>query len=99
MRFRLESKARNYFENINKNSNSGKVKTRLEYYWLCALIGMVFDAYNKDLVDDIDLFDKFTAKLKAYEFEIRSLIFYKYIQKNFREQFLFSKKDCHSGIH
>jgi hypothetical protein len=86
MRFALESKIRKYFENLNTKSSTGKLGARLEYWWLCALVGLVYNKYNKDMNDSVELTDNFTTKLKPFDFEIRALGFYNYINKNLVEQ-------------
>ncbi|MDH5401952.1 MAG: hypothetical protein OEZ01_04890 [Candidatus Heimdallarchaeota archaeon] len=86
MKFIIEVKVREYFDRINKNSTSGKFDSKLEYYWLCALVGLSYNIYNKQLAENTELTDKFTIKLKPFENEIRALLFYNYINKNLANQ-------------
>jgi len=79
VRWYMEHEARKYFDTIFRDTSYGHIQYRLEQYWLCALIGLIFNEYNVNLKENIEITDSFTTDLRSFEDEIRALVFYRFL--------------------
>jgi hypothetical protein len=85
-KFKLPNIANTYWNKLNDNSsNDSKDSVKLNFYWLCAQLGIVYDK-RKEL-DGVETTDKFTAKLDPHSSMIRGLILagiwrYREVKKN-----------------
>ena len=75
----MEHEARKYFDTILRDTTYGNIPYKLEQYWLCALIGLIFNQYNVNLKENSEITDNFTTDLRSFEDEIRALVFYRFL--------------------
>ena len=77
IQFRFGQEAREYFDKIDKNSTSGKFKIKLQAYWLCAQIGILYNEKGTP-PEKKWLVDYFAPPLKSYEDLIRAFAFWRH---------------------
>lgn len=77
----LGPNARLYFNELEKNSNSGKFKILLQKYWLCAYVGMIADKKASREDNDKWVMDYFPEPLKSNQHLIRASAFFRYADR------------------
>ena len=81
IQFMLGPSPRIYFNELEKTTDTGKFKILLQKYWLCALIGCLFDKPAQRENDDVWVNDYFPEPLKGNQHLIRALGFFRYADK------------------
>lgn len=79
--FLFGTRERDYFTNLNKNSTTGKIETRMEQFWLCALVGLVYNR-KANPGNGPQMVDEFVEKLSKYENLLRAFVFFRYGEEN-----------------
>ena len=77
----LGPKARMYFSDLEKSSDSGKFRILLQKYWLCAFVGLLADEKKPREENDKWVNDYFPEPLKSNQHLIRASAFFRYADR------------------
>jgi hypothetical protein len=75
MAFRLSPESRIYYTRLNESSTSGRIDEMLEWYWLCAQLGMLHNQYSDEKIDEAEFARSWTGKMKPYRNQIMAMLF------------------------
>ena len=75
--FMLGPSPRNYFNELEKSSETGKFKILLQKYWLCAQVGMAFNLRKQREEGDKWVADNIAPPLKENAHFLRGLLFFR----------------------
>jgi len=81
--FRFDDNAKAFVNKLKNNPDSANVGTQIEFYWLCAQLGLV--AYSKD--DSLpqappagtEMTDDWAGETRKNQFLIRAFVMYRYL--------------------
>ncbi len=85
MKFAMSQEAQLYFQRMNKKKSLGSFETTLEFYWLCAVIGILENQPIEKPDNLEELVDHFTKRLQLNADSIRALLFYSYYSRHHSE--------------
>lgn len=81
--FRFCDAAKAYVKEINSNQGTGKIGEQINFYWLCAQLGMVaFDDDNSmptPPATGTEMTDEFVGKTRNHQVLMRSYLMYRYL--------------------
>ena len=92
-KFRLRQTATNYWDKLNSAEPSTKDMVKLNFYWLCAQLGMAYDR-RPGLDSGVEMVDKFTKNLEPHSPLIKGFLLaaiwrYREVKKNdIQQQFV-----------
>nr|AIF04276.1 hypothetical protein [uncultured marine group II/III euryarchaeote KM3_173_A11] len=80
MGFKLSSKSRKFQRKLNQHSSSGEVKTKQEWYWLCAQVGLIRNDKADEEPSGADFVQGWTDSIKPHSNLILGMLFKRYVE-------------------
>ena len=81
--FRFCNAAKAYVKEINSNQGTGKIGEQINFYWLCAQLGMVAVEDDASMPTPpstgTEMTDEFVGKTRDHQILIRSFLMYRYL--------------------
>ena len=78
--FSMSKESSEYWRKMSDNPSSGKIDTQLEWYWLCAQLGLLHNKKSKDNTGFSDVYGEWVASLKPHSNIILGMLFKRYIE-------------------
>jgi len=73
--FRMSKSSIEYYDKMNDSSTSGKITTQLEWYWICAQIGLLRDEKSENNSGFSDVYGEWVSALKPHSNIILGMLF------------------------
>ena len=80
MGFKLSSNSSEFHRKLTQRSTSGAVKTKQEWYWLCAQVGLIRNERTDEEPSEGDFVQGWTDSIKPHSKLILGMLFKRYVE-------------------